>query len=150
MHHTGVLLCSVSTVVFLAMSQLGEEEHWLVNGTEWFSGRSLGSMILRRPRPDQPPQQQTSTTLALFCTCIFIAAAIAGIVVINKWFLGHYANAVERQAVGQEAGEPTSSFVPCTSRHNSTESVVCVPTSECGSEATAVSQTASEVCTLVL
>jgi pimeloyl-ACP methyl ester carboxylesterase/CRP-like cAMP-binding protein len=134
----------------VAMSQLGEEEHWLVNGTEWFSGRSLGSMILRRPRPDQPPQQQTSTTLALFCTCIFIAAAIAGIVVINKWFLGHYANAVERQAVGQEAGEPTSSFVPCTSRHNSTESVVCVPTSECGSEATAVSQTASEVCTLVL
>jgi hypothetical protein len=128
----------------VAMSQLGEEEKWLVDGTKWFTGRTHGSMFLRRPRPDQPPPQQSSTALALICICIIIATTIAGVIVVNKWLLGHY-TVVEQHTGPKNVDEPASSFVLCGH-----ESSICVPRSECSFQATGALQTRSEECMVVV
>jgi hypothetical protein len=128
----------------VAMSQLGEEEKWLVDGTKWFAGRSHGSKVLRRPRPDQPPPPKSSTALALLCICIIIAASIAGIIAMNTWLLGGYNTLVDGYAGAEAVDEPTSTFMPCRNE-SSQDSVFCVPRSECGSEATH-----SEACMVVV
>jgi hypothetical protein len=124
-----------------AMSQLGAEERWLVEGTSWAAGWQTGSTPPRRPRPDLlPTRKKTSATVrvaAVLCTFLFIVALIVGMIILRKWYLGHYADIQERNTDEEQEGSSDSTFVPCGG-DSSGAVAQCVPRSECSSVAATV------------